>query len=48
MTWHEAQLSLQVIAERTVGAPQRAMVRQVKDREDAAAQAVIGAIGGRG
>lgn len=46
MTWHEAQLSLHVIAERTVGAPQRAVMREAKGSEDDAAEAVKQALGG--
>lgn len=48
MSYREAMLSLQVIAERSMGAPQRAMVLAAKEREDKAAAAVLDALGGRG
>ena len=46
MTWYEAQLSLQVISERTVGAPHRRDVYEAKAREDAAAAAAVAALDG--
>lgn len=48
MSYREAMLSLQVIAERTVGAPQRATVLAAKEREDKAAAAVVDALRGNG
>ena len=41
MTWHEAQLSLQVEAERTVGRESRRDVLEAKAQEDAAAAAAL-------
>lgn len=44
MSWMEALLSLQVLAEVSHGAPSRASVYAAKDLEDAAATAAIAAI----
>lgn len=44
MTWREAQLSLQLLAELRVGAPSRADTYAAKAAEDAAADAVIAAL----
>ncbi len=46
MSFREAQLSLQVIAEVTHGAPLRREAYEAKAREDAAAEATRKALGG--
>lgn len=43
MTLHEAQLSLQLLAEERVGAPNRQAFYRAKAEEDAAAEAAAGA-----
>lgn len=44
MTWHEAQLSLQLLAEMRVGALSRAELYEAKAAEDAAFDAALAAI----
>ena len=46
MTFHEARLSLQVVAERSFGAPMRQAAYEAKAREDAAAMAAAQAVEG--
>ena len=46
MTFEQAQLSLQLMAEERVGAPMRSEAWAAKHREDAAAQAAIAAVSG--
>lgn len=46
MSWREAQMSLQVLAELSVGAPARLATLQEKAREDAAYDAGIQAMTG--
>lgn len=42
MTWAEAQLSTQVMAEERIGAQMRRHAREMRDAEDAAADALRG------
>ena len=44
MTYEQAQLSLQLMAEERIGAPMRAAAYAKKAREDAAAQQAIAAV----
>lgn len=44
MTWAEAQLSLQVMAEVSYGSPRRRAVYEAKAAEDAAASAALAAL----
>lgn len=44
MTWYEAQLSLQLLAELRVGAPDRQAILDQKAVEDAAFQAGVSAV----
>lgn len=46
MTWTEAQLSLQVMAEKGFGAAARAAILAAKAEEDAAASAAASALEG--
>lgn len=46
MSFQEAQLSLQVLAELSYGSPERKAMYEAKAREDAAAAAAVAAIGG--
>lgn len=48
MTWREALLSLQVAAEERVGYLARQEELRAKAAEDAAAAAVVAALGGKG
>ena len=43
LTWREAQLSLQLLAEQRVGSPARMAVLEAKAAEDAAASAAASA-----
>jgi len=45
MTWHEANLSLAYAAEERVGFVMRYHAEQARAQEDAAAQAVMNAVG---
>lgn len=45
MTWVEANLSMQLLAELQVGAPTRQLAYQAKAEEDAAAAAAAAAMG---
>jgi len=47
MTWREANLSLQYAAEDRAGFVMRYHAEQARAQEDAAAQAVLGQIGGQ-
>jgi hypothetical protein len=40
MTWREAQLTLQLMAEERIGAPRRAVAAQQGDAQDAASAAL--------
>lgn len=44
MSWWEAQLSLQLLAELRVGAPSRAELWEAKAAEDAAFDAAVAAV----
>lgn len=46
MTWREACLSLQLLAEERVGFVSRERLRMAKEQEDAVAAATIAAVGG--
>ena len=47
LTWREAQLSLQLLAEQRIGAPARLALLQAKAEEDAAAAAAASAWAGQ-